>query len=467
LAKNEKISRDYEINLQKETDRHNKKIEKMRLLYENKIEINNKKYQNNLEFVLQTDADPFTKIKMMKGVVSDDDYYKVNKYYQDLDYEQEFNISNNTCKKQIDLSNLKVNRPDCVNAKHKRQTDIMKKIVQDENVMEAYKSNLSMCRFIQDKILYFIIKNKMHKTMDILETFTINTKTKVNDLDTENGYFYLTPDLYCKIDIKQNNYQYLRAFIHPFNILFNRDIKCIKYYLEGSFPYIKCLDLTRDIYKSIVNGVKIHHNSTARRMKIERISKGCVYEYEKFMDKFAERPVIPRIVGTDTDYETSSETMVDSDEEDNESKTIEEPEVIVSGIVEEPEVIVSGIVEEPEVIVSGIVEEPEVIVSGIVEEPEVIVEVAPAKESNLGETYRKNYEIMAKKFRGVLGKISEDDANYIGKCTRDYYEFMNEEYTRLFNNYGNLKGEESSNCMKRIEHLSSIMETTEKFRMYV
>jgi hypothetical protein len=307
-------------------------MEKMKKEVEERIENNKKKYEDNLENVFQADFDPFTKIEMLRDRIPEEDFAKLKKHYDAIDTEQEFATVNKTCKRQVDLANIKVNDPEPVYTKYKRQEELVKKIANGENVMKVYKSKLSLVRFIQDKILYFIVKNKMHKTIEILQSFTINTKSKFLDLDIDEGYFYLAPDLKIKIDIKQKNYKDLKSFTHPFNILFNRDLICIKQYLEGSFPYSKSFNLTKKVYDNIIRGEKMHDEITSSRLRIERISKLSVYEYEKYISHFAEKPVIRRTIGnltpcirqreiTEFEDVSSSETITDS-ESDSEPEFI-------------------------------------------------------------------------------------------------------------------------------------------------
>ena len=240
----EKYKKEYDDNISQLRDNLQKNIEKCNQYYNtklNKVKANlqkkTEKYyikhgvidEVNLSNILKSESSNEDKIVRIKEIDVDKSK-KLELTYSSINLciRNELEFLENTLYKDVDLTGI-------------------------VNKVEIHKKYTQIVQYIQDNILFFVLENDSKNIVNILENYGINTGTRINELDTEQGYFYLTPQLRRKIPIIQKNYESIKIFHHPCNIIYNRDKKLILNYIDYKFSYRHVLTLNCESFTRIID----------------------------------------------------------------------------------------------------------------------------------------------------------------------------------------------------------------------
>jgi hypothetical protein len=189
----------------------------------------------------------------------------------------------------IDLDNIKIINSDIKTKQGKRGKKYYKNKDNVKKDTEIERKNLKLLNYIQEKILFFSIVNDSKNVYDIMKNYTINAKTKVRDLDTVEGYFYLTPELKIKIRVLERNYKKLQEFRHPYNVIFNRNEKLIKSYIQYKDTSIQFDTLDYKTYTNIMNNTYITTDLDNKNYRnLDKIFEQDYHMYSKKINTYGE-----------------------------------------------------------------------------------------------------------------------------------------------------------------------------------
>lgn len=279
---NKKIS-DY---LEKVTKEYNEKInKKTKIFFEHRGLLEDYK----LFSILGSEISNSEKIDRLGDVIDPSDIEKLKKFYKVLEDSIEdgwLNIKQNeTTYTEVDLDSIEPIVNFIKNLKTKREIKFYKDKFERENYIKKEKSFIEIIEYIQSSILFFILKNKQTDVVDTFATFTINSGTKTNDLDTVNGYYYLTPEIKHKLRIKSKNYELIKTFSHPCNIIYIRDKNLILEFINYKFNYINYLVLDTNSYNSVIRETFSYKESLNEEFQ-NLLNSVKIKKYMKKIEKF-------------------------------------------------------------------------------------------------------------------------------------------------------------------------------------
>lgn len=282
-------------------DSDNKKIseyiEKVKREYTEKIDRKTKMFFENRKLledykifcILGTGTTNSEKIDKLAKVIEISDIEKLKKFYKVIEETIEDDWlslkQDQTEYAEVDLYNIEPVVNFVKNLKLKREIKFYEKKFERQNYIKKEKSFIDIIEYIQSSILFFILKNKPIDVVSTFSTFTINSGTMTNDLDTVNGYYYLTPEIKHKLRIKSKNYSLIQKFSHPCNIIYNRDEKLIEEFIFYKFNHIKYLVLDLEAYNSIIRETFTSEESLNEEFK-NLLNDKKISKYMKKIGKF-------------------------------------------------------------------------------------------------------------------------------------------------------------------------------------
>ena len=266
-----------------------KKVEEIRVKQELRI---SKKTTRSISVqsrkILSSDMSNKVKLEKLNGLIKEEHRLEIVKIYEILDKEiSAFNYSG-----------------------HLRCS--IKKLSNDITDIETVNEYLSVVRYIQTKILMFIINHRIEDTIELFTSFTINMGSKTNDLDFTNNIYYITPELYVSIPVNSSNYELIEKFNHPLNMIYNRSEYCVNEVIKDIFSYRLYFKLDLQTYLNILRKGTLKDEPKADTRFIKSTTK---YDrYQKLIERFNNIPkVLPKIGNPPVYIEVENDIVSDSD----------------------------------------------------------------------------------------------------------------------------------------------------------
>jgi hypothetical protein len=254
--------------LKKQQKEEKKKIEAVKRMEKRMEEIKKKKEMKLLK-KQQKPLSPRAKIsaigKIMKNDISLSEVVGTVCKYLDQDISEKISEKYTNIKDRImdrvyldekcDIELVKIEFPPVkVGERYKNKETIRRKNI-------VYSKTYEVLNYIQSRIYSFICYNNPSSTLKIIENFTIDSGTKINNLNTEEQVYYYSEKLYIPVITPKSNYEYLKNIKCEFNMLYFRNNENVMAYL--------------------VNGLYISkYYITVNRETLRKLVKLCKYEIE-------------------------------------------------------------------------------------------------------------------------------------------------------------------------------------------